>query len=92
MEGRFPREMSGGQQQRVAIARSIVPEPALVLADEPTANVDSKTASELLDLMERLNQVKGVTFLFSTHDPAVMERARRLIALRDGRVERDTMK
>ena len=92
MEGRFPREMSGGQQQRVAIARSIASEPALVLADEPTANVDSKTASELLDLMERLNQVKGVTFLFSTHDPAVMERARRLITLKDGRVERDTMK
>jgi len=92
IEGRFPREMSGGQQQRVAIARSIASEPALVLADEPTANVDSQTASELLDLMERLNQMKGVTFLFSTHDPAVMERARRLITLKDGRVERDTMK
>lgn len=92
LEDRFPREMSGGQQQRVAIARSIVPEPALVLADEPTANVDSQTASELLDLMERLNQMKDVTFFFSTHDPAVMERARRLITLKDGRVERDTMK
>jgi putative ABC transport system ATP-binding protein len=92
LEDRFPREMSGGQQQRVAIARSIVPEPALVLADEPTANVDSQTASELLDLMERLNQMKDVTFLFSTHDPAVMERARRLITLKDGRVERDTIK
>ena len=89
---RFPREMSGGQQQRVAIARSIAPEPALVLADEPTANVDSQTASELLDLMESLNQKKGVTFLFSTHDPAVMERARRLIKLKDGGVERDTAK
>jgi putative ABC transport system ATP-binding protein len=92
LEGRFPRDMSGGQQQRIAIARSIAPEPALVLADEPTANVDSQTASELLDLMERLNQKKGVTFLFSTHDPAVMERARRLITLKDGRVERDAMK
>ncbi len=92
LESRFPREMSGGQQQRVAIARSIVPEPALVLADEPTANVDSQTASELLDLMESLNQAKGITFLFSTHDPAVMQRARRLITLKDGRVERDATK
>ena len=89
---RFPREMSGGQQQRVAIARSIAPEPALVLADEPTANVDSQTAAELLDLMESLNQEKGITFLFSTHDPAVMERARRFISLKDGRVEKDTTK
>ncbi|KPJ59739.1 MAG: hypothetical protein AMJ42_01790 [Deltaproteobacteria bacterium DG_8] len=92
LEERFPREMSGGQQQRVAIARSIVPEPALVLADEPTANVDSQIASELLDLMESLNRRKSVTFLFSTHDPAVMERAHRLITLKDGRVERDTIK
>jgi len=92
LEGRFPREMSGGQQQRVAIARSIASEPALVLADEPTANVDSQTASELLDLMEMLNQKKEVTFLFSTHDPAVMERAGRLIGLKDGRVESDTVK
>jgi putative ABC transport system ATP-binding protein len=92
LEKRFPREMSGGQQQRVAIARSIASEPALVLADEPTANVDSHTASELLDLMEKLNQKKGVTFLFSTHDPAVMQRARRLISLKDGRVEKDTTK
>ena len=92
LENRFPREMSGGQQQRVAIARSIAPEPALVLADEPTANVDSQTAAELLDLMEKLNQENGVTFLFSTHDPAVMERARRLISLKDGRIEKDTVK
>ena len=92
LENRFPRDMSGGQQQRVAIARSIAPEPALVLADEPTANVDSQTASELLDLMEKLNQEKEATFLFSTHDPAVMERARRLIILKDGRIERDTLK
>jgi putative ABC transport system ATP-binding protein len=84
--------MSGGQQQRVAIARSIAPGPALVLADEPTANVDSQTAAELLDLMEKLNQENGVTFLFSTHDPAVMERARRLIRLKDGRIEKDTVK
>ena len=92
LERRFPREMSGGQQQRVAIARSIAPEPALVLADEPTANVDSQTASELLDLMESLNREKGITFLFSTHDPAVIERARRFISLKDGRVEKDTTK
>ena len=92
LDSRFPREMSGGQQQRVAIARSIASEPALVLADEPTANVDSQTASELLGLMEKLNQEKGVTFLFSTHDPAVMQRARRLISLKDGRVEKDTTK
>lgn len=92
LASRFPREMSGGQQQRVAIARSIASEPALVLADEPTANVDSHTASELLDLMEKLNQEKGVTFLFSTHDPAVMQRSRRLITLKDGRVEKDTTK
>jgi len=92
LDSRFPREMSGGQQQRVAIARSIASEPALVLADEPTANVDSHTASELLGLMEKLNQEKGVTFLFSTHDPSVMQRARRLITLKDGRVEKDTTK
>jgi putative ABC transport system ATP-binding protein len=86
LENRFPREMSGGQQQRVAIARAIAPEPRLILADEPTANVDSKTSAALLDLMERLNEEKGVTFLFSTHDPAVMKRARRIIVLRDGQV------
>jgi len=86
LENRFPREMSGGQQQRVAIARAIAPEPRLILADEPTANVDSQTSAALLDLMERLNEEKGVTFLFSTHDPAVMKRARRIIVLRDGQV------
>jgi putative ABC transport system ATP-binding protein len=89
MEKRFPRELSGGQQQRVAIARAIAPEPALVLADEPTANVDSKTARSLLDLMRSLNEEKGVTFLFSTHDPGVMRRARRLVVLKDGRISHD---
>ena len=89
MENRFPRELSGGQQQRVAIARAIAPEPELVLADEPTANVDSKTSESLLDLMMQLNADKGVTFLFSTHDPAVMQRARRIIRLKDGLVETD---
>lgn len=92
LEARLPSEMSGGQQQRVAIARSISPEPALILADEPTANVDSETASELLDLMEELNQNKVITFLFSTHDPAVMQRAKRLISLKDGKVEKDMIK
>jgi putative ABC transport system ATP-binding protein len=81
---RRPNELSGGQQQRVAVARAIVSEPAIVLADEPTANLDSTTGSSLLDLMERLNQKHGTTFLFSTHDRMVMERAHRLIRLRDG--------
>jgi len=89
LENRFPRELSGGQQQRVAIARAIVSEPALVLADEPTANVDSKTGQALLDLMRRLNEEKGVTFLFSTHDPAVMKQARRLLILKDGRLDHE---
>jgi len=87
LERRRPDEMSGGQQQRVAIARAIVTRPAIVLADEPTANVDSATAEALLDLMQRLNRDEGVTFLFSTHDPRVMGRADRLIRLRDGRLE-----
>lgn len=86
LEKRFPRELSGGQQQRVAIARAIVSDPALVLADEPTANVDSKTAGSLLDLMNRLNEEKGATFLFSTHDRAVMKRAKKLLFLKDGRI------
>ena len=89
MEGRKPAEMSGGQQQRVAVARAIVAEPELVLADEPTANLDSKTAFALLDLMDKLNRQHGTTFLFSTHDPRVMSRARRIIHLMDGRIERD---
>lgn len=84
-----PMEMSGGQQQRVAVARAIVHEPELVLADEPTANLDSKTAEGLLHLMLKLNQKKGCTFLFSTHDARVMEHARRLVWIRDGRVDKD---
>jgi putative ABC transport system ATP-binding protein len=86
---RRPDELSGGQQQRVAIARAIVPEPAIILADEPTANVDSATANDLLDLMEELNINKGITFLFSTHDQRVMNRARRLIKLQDGKLTTD---
>lgn len=87
MEKRRPDELSGGQQQRVAIARAIVSEPAIVLADEPTANVDSATADSLLDLMENLNREKGITFLFSTHDQRVMDRAKRIIRMRDGKLD-----
>jgi putative ABC transport system ATP-binding protein len=89
MEHRYPRELSGGQQQRVAIARAMASEPALVLADEPTANLDSATAEDLLDLMAQLNEEKGITFVFSTHDRAVMRRSRRLISLKDGTVQHD---
>ena len=89
LENRYPRQLSGGQQQRVAIARAIVSEPALVLADEPTANVDSETGKALLDLMRRLNEEKGVTFFFSTHEEAVMRRSRRLLQLEDGIILND---
>jgi putative ABC transport system ATP-binding protein len=92
LEGRRPSELSGGQQQRVAIARAIAANPAVVLADEPTANVDSHTADHLLEMMEGLNRDQGITFLFSTHDPRVMARARRLIRLVDGRIERDEVR
>ena len=89
LEGRRPAELSGGQQQRVAVARAVAAEPALVLADEPTANLDSATGAALLDMMRELNVHKGVTFIFSTHDQAVMERARRVIVLHDGRIAQD---
>ncbi len=84
-----PGEMSGGQQQRVAVARAIASEPEIVLADEPTANLDSKTAEDLLDLMLKMNQDRGVTFLFSTHDARVMAHARRIVELVDGRIASD---
>ena len=90
LEDRRPDQLSGGQQQRVAIARAIASNPTVVLADEPTANVDSETAESLLNLMENLNQKRGVTFVFSTHDHRVMERAKRIVQLVDGKVDRDT--
>ena len=95
LEGRYdrrPAELSGGQQQRVAVARAIVTHPAIVLADEPTANLDSKTGEGLLVLMREMNQAKGVTFIFSTHDEMVMDHARRLVMLRDGSVAEDRRK
>jgi putative ABC transport system ATP-binding protein len=92
MERRRPAELSGGQQQRVAVARAIVGEPALVLADEPTANLDTATGYALLDTMKELNERLRITFLFATHDPKVMERARRVVRLVDGRVDEDLRK
>ncbi|MFC1679956.1 ABC transporter ATP-binding protein [Elusimicrobiota bacterium] len=84
---RRPDLLSGGQQQRVAVARAIVHRPIVVLADEPTANLDSKTAESLLALMMGLNEDHGVTFLFSSHDPRVLSSARRIVSIRDGRIE-----
>jgi putative ABC transport system ATP-binding protein len=89
MLDRRPHELSGGQQQRVAIARALVTEPDIILADEPTANLDSDTATSLLDIMRDMNERHGVTFIFSTHDARVMEYARRLVTLRDGRIQTD---
>ena len=86
---RRPAQLSGGQQQRVAVARAMASEPDIILADEPTANLDSRTGAALLDLMRELNEDQGMTFVFSTHDQMIMDRARRLVMLRDGRVERD---
>lgn len=89
---RNPTQLSGGQQQRVAIARAMVSEPEIILADEPTANLDSKTGAELLAMMNSLSLETGVTFVFSTHDPMLMESARRLITLRDGQIDSDETK
>lgn len=86
---RFPRELSGGQEQRVAIARALVKKPLVVLADEPTANLDSHTAGDILDLMRDINAKMGSTFIFSTHDALVMERARRIVTLHDGKIASD---
>ena len=92
MAKRRPKEMSGGQQQRVAIARALVKKPAIILADEPTANLDSTIGAEILELMLALNKAEGTTFIFSTHDPMVMDYARRLVRIRDGQIESDEAK
>jgi len=92
LEDRRPSELSGGQQQRVAIARALASDPAVILADEPTANVDSETAELLLDLMQELNQSHAATFVFSTHDPRVMQRAKRLVQMVDGQIKSDELK
>lgn len=92
LEGKInsrPGELSGGQQQRVAVARALASKPKIILADEPTANLDSKSASNLLDIMAKLNKEEKITFLFSTHDQRVIEKARRVITLVDGKVDSD---
>ena len=89
MENRLPRELSGGQQQRVAVARALAPRPALVLADEPTANLDSGTSTSLVEMMREINDRENTTFVFSSHDHRVIERARRLVKLEDGQVLSD---
>lgn len=89
MLDRRPSALSGGQQQRVAVARALAAGPRIVLADEPTANLDSENAFALLNIMHNLSHEEGTTFLFSTHDPRVMERAERIITLRDGKIETD---
>jgi len=87
-----PSELSGGQQQRVAVARALASRPDFVLADEPTANLDSKSTADLLDMMAELNEIEGMTFIFSTHDQRVIERARRVITLEDGKIVEDEVR
>jgi putative ABC transport system ATP-binding protein len=89
---RRPAELSGGQQQRVAIARALVKKPRLILADEPTANLDSKTGQDILTMMRELNRQHQATFIFSTHDPLVLDHARRILTLQDGRIVGDHSK
>ena len=84
-----PSEMSGGQQQRVAVARALAPKPSFILADEPTANLDSKSTANLLDIMANLNKKENITFVFSTHDQRVIDRSRRVVTLVDGRIDSD---
>ena len=92
LENRRPNELSGGEKQRVAIARALVKEPKLVLADEPTANLDSKNATDVVKIMVKMNKELGTTFIFSTHDPMVMEYAHRYINLKDGMISADKRK
>lgn len=89
LENRKPLELSGGQQQRVSIARSLVKNPKIILADEPTANLDSTTGESIVHLMEEMNEKEGVTFIFSTHDNLVMQHAKRLLKVRDGKINED---
>jgi putative ABC transport system ATP-binding protein len=89
LSGRRPWQMSGGQAQRAAVARAVVAEPRLILADEPTANLDSKTGEQLIDLLESYNQSKQITFIIASHDPLVINRAKRIIPLKDGRIVQD---
>ena len=92
LEHRRPNELSGGQQQRVAIARALVKQPLIVIADEPTANLDSQNGEQILEIMHRLNVERGTTFLFSSHDALVTSRARRLVSLKDGRIVGDEVR
>ena len=92
MSKRRPSELSGGQQQRVAVARSLASKPKFILADEPTANLDSKSTAKLLDIMSRLNKQEKITFVFSTHDQRVIDRARRVVTLEDGKIIKDIKK
>ncbi len=92
MENRKPNKLSGGQQQRVAIARALIKNPKIILADEPTANLDSHTGEEILKLMRVMNEKHGTTFIFSTHDKMVMEYARRLVSLHDGLIQKDEIR
>ena len=91
-ENRFPAELSGGQQQRVAIARAMVSHPDIILADEPTANLDSEPGAQLLDMMRKFNEELNMTFVFSTHDQQIMERAKRMVTLTDGQIVSDELK
>lgn len=88
----YPHRISGGEQQRVAVARAVVAEPSIVLADEPTANLDTATSLELIDLMRRLNQEKGATFLFATHDGRLLDRVSRLVLLEDGKITQEKLR
>jgi putative ABC transport system ATP-binding protein len=92
MEKRRPAQLSGGQQQRVAIARAMVSQPDIILADEPTANIDTATGSALLDIMRELNERRGMTFIFSTHEIMIMEKSKRLIILKDGQIDSDDIR
>ena len=92
MRNRRPSQLSGGQQQRVAVARALASKPKFILADEPTANLDSKSTSNLLDIMSQLNEAENITFIFSTHDQRVIDRARRVVTLEDGKIVNDNKK